>query len=169
MQQRYEFNLNANIKYWNYSALPIGPTIQSMQKSTASYTRLDPVTCLVTYANVFGNRSNVIMMASNATAANNSGNSLLAYGSQPRNRWLVGKSLTERSNTFNADRLNIAHFHGGAAQRAQTVAEWNVGGFKIDYCLGSQTSVAEGQCSVNYPFSVMISMLKIWATHLEVI
>ena len=156
IQQPFEFNLTTNMQYWNDSALPISPTIQSMQDSAASYIKLDPLDCLLTYSSVFGNRSNVIMVANNTTVVNNSGNSLLAYGSQLRNQWLVGKYLTGNSNAFNADRLDVSHFPGGAVQQAQTVANWNVGGFRIDHCLGSQTAIAQSQCSVEYSISVMI-------------
>ena len=98
----------------------------------------------------------MIMVASHATSQNNSGNSLLAYGAQHRNQWLLGSPLIGDSNTFNADHLDVSYFAGDAAKQAKAVAEWNVGGFKIDYCLGSQTVNDQGECSVDYSFSVMI-------------
>ena len=131
-----------------------------MQSSAATYVSLEPLARLQTYANVFGNRSNVIMVASNASFTNNPGNSLFAYGSQPRNQWLLGHRLTGKSNNFSANTLDVSHFPGGAVQRAQTVANWNMGGFKIEYCLESQTSLAQDLCSVEYSFSIMISAYK---------
>ena len=159
MRQPSEFNLTTVMHYWDDSALPVTPTIQSMQSSAKSFSKLDPITCLLTYTNLFGNRSDMIMVTSNATSLNNSGNSLLAYGSQHRNQWLLGSPLIGNSNTFNADQLEVSYFAGGAAQRAKAITQWNVGGFKIDYCLGSQTENAQGECSVDYSFSVMIGTL----------
>ena len=156
MRQPDKFNLTIVMQYWNDSALPIAPTIQSMQNHATTFTKLDPTTCLLTYTSVFGNRSDMIMVASKATSMNNSGNALLAYGTQHRNQWLLGSPLIGNSNTFNADQLDVSYFSGGVAQRAEALAQWNVGGFKIDYCLGSQTTNAQGECSVDYSFSVML-------------
>ena len=158
MQQPDELNLTEVMQYWDNSALPIAPTIQYMQDSADSFIKLDPVTCLLTYTNVFGNRSDMIMVASNTT--NNSANSLLAYGSQHRGQWLLGHPLVGESNTFNADKLDLSYFAGSVAKRAEALANWNVGGFKIDYCLGSQSTGAQVDCSVNYSFSVMLGMFS---------
>ena len=114
-----------------------------MQNFSATYTRLDPWPCRDTYAKVFGNRSNVILVVSNSVR-NNSGNSLLAYGAQVKNEWVSLVGLPEDPNT----RANDGY--------------WLVGGFKVEYCLSSQSTLSENRCSVDYSFPLMIGTFHLF-------
>ena len=81
-----------------------------------------------------------------------SNNSLLIYGLASGGTWNVGTVLCGSSNTFSCDRLgNLPQ-----AQQVQAAQEWNMGGYKIDYCLSGQESV-QNLCSVEYSSSIISS------------
>ena len=127
-----------------------------MQDAAGTYQRLSKIDCLLAYSNVFGNRSDVIMVTSNATAANNSGNAVLAYGLQLVKEWSLGSALAAYPNTFNLNGLDLSYFSGDVAKQTQAVANWTMGGFHVDYCLASQSSIVQDKCDVEYSLSVMI-------------
>lgn len=136
----------------SWRELDLQSTVQLMQansRNSTFYTRLDSLTCLLTYNTMLENRSDFIMVSSEAPKSNNS---LLVYGMTTSGTWDIGYHLCAAPNAVDCGRLaNLP-----LAQQVQAVQDWNIGGYKIDYCLSSQRSL-EGLCSVDYSFAIMLS------------
>lgn len=153
-QHNSSLNMNVMLQSWN-PILDLQSTIQSMQVKSVDdtyYTRLDTLDCLLDYTYLFGNRSDVIMVSSEAPAGNNS---LLLYGSVERGTWEIGWGLCGASNHFDCDHLDLASFADNTTRRLQAVKDWNIGGYKIDHCLSSQKSLQD-LCAVDYSFAIML-------------
>jgi hypothetical protein len=141
---------------WKSSPMDLDKTIQYMQENaynTSLFARLEPLECLLSYTNLFGDRSNVILVTSTLSTTNNS---LFAYGlSGSEDPWKTGW-YWGLGNDFDSTKLDIANFPGGAAERVEKTSNWSIAGQKIDYCLSSQVSTQD-LCSVEYSQSIMIS------------
>ena len=150
LRQHDEKNRTSTLQTWH--TLDIQSTIESMQANARNrtyFTRLEPLDCLLTYNNLLGNRSDLIMVSSAKPEGNNS---LLIYGIATAVTWDVGYALCIPGNTFDCGRLAGLPL----AQQQQVIRDWNVGGYKIDYCLSSQQST-ENLCSIEYSFSILLS------------
>ena len=150
LRQYDERNRTGMLQTWH--TLDLQSTIKSMQsnaKNRTYFPRVEPLECLLTYNNLLGNRSDLIMVSSAKPEANNS---LLLYGVANADTWDVGYILCIPGNTFDCGRLAGLPL----AQQQQAIQDWNIGGYKIDYCLSSQQSTAS-LCSVEYSFSILLS------------
>jgi hypothetical protein len=131
-------------------------TIQSMQQNahnTSLFAMIQPLDCLLQYTDLFGDRSNLILVTSTLSMTNNS---LFAYGmSGSEDPWKTGWYFG-LGNNFDSTKLDLANFPGGAAERAEKISNWSIAGQKISYCLSSQVST-QNLCTVEYSQSIMIS------------
>jgi hypothetical protein len=118
------------------------------------FSNLTTSQCLEVYLSATGNRSDVLLISSQDLLTPNksllSNNSLLyaaySYLSGPGFLWQCGST-----NTFDCRK-------GKALLKNQTLIEnWNVIGYKVDYCLASERSLADA-CMVKYSLPFMISM-----------
>lgn len=145
-------NVTGLLQSWH--GLDLQSTVQSMQlnaKNTTHYNQIQKLECVLTYNSLFGNRSDMIMVSS-AKPENN--NALLVYGVASSGTWDVGHDLCDGRGKFDCGRL----INWPIARQEQATRDWNVGGYKIDYCLSSQRST-ENLCSVEYSFSILLSKL----------
>ena len=88
-------NSDANMTWMleTWHGLDLVSAVQSMQMSAtdrAVYERLEKVDCLVTYNDLLGNRSDLIIVSSGAAE---NANSLLVYGMAASGTWDVGYIL----------------------------------------------------------------------------
>ena len=131
---------------------------QSKAKNGIFKRKLDPLQCLDTYATSFGsNRSDAIFVSTTdllephrSLPANNS---LLYIGSAvsyqtPGTYWQCGPT-----NTFDCRDLKAWN------KNPSIIQNWNIMGYKIDYCLVSENTVEES-CGLKFSTSFLIGM---WA------
>ena len=145
-------NVTGLLQSWH--GLDLQSTVESMQlnaKNTTEYNQIQNLECILTYNNLLGNRSDMIMVSS-AKPENN--NSLLVYGVTSSGTWDVGYNLCDGGSDFDCGRLADLPI----ARQEQAIKDWNIGGYKIDYCLSSQRST-EHLCTVEYSFSIFIGRL----------
>ena len=137
-----------------WHGLDLQSTVRSMQvnaKNSSRYARIDPLDCILTYNDLLGNHSDFIMVS---TATSKSKNSLLAYGMSVADTWDIGYNLCSQGEQFDCGRLASLPLD----EQLKAIQDWNIGGYKIDYCLSSRRST-ENLCSVEYSFSIMLSTL----------
>ena len=137
----------------SWHGLDLQSTVQSMQvnsRNSTCYTRIDALDCILIYNNLLGNRSDFIMVS---TEAPETDNSLLAYGMSASQTWDVGYALCSDGGQFDCGRLAALPLN----EQMKIIRDWNIGGHKIDYCLSSQRSL-ENSCSVEYSFWIMLGM-----------
>lgn len=79
-------------------------------------------------------------------------NSLLAYGMSSSQSWDIGYSLCADGAEFDCGRLSEFPLD----KQMEVIQDWNISGYKVDYCLSSQQST-DNLCSVDYSFSIMLS------------
>ena len=111
--------------------------------------------CLRRYTAMFGDRSSLIMVSSNTDSPDSS---VLSYGLQAARGAHASEPgfwMCQNSNTFSCKRL-AAHGFQTEKETKLAIAEWNMLGSKIDYCLTSYQPT-EGKCSVVYSYTIMIS------------
>lgn len=141
---------------WQASSMNLDQTIQSMQQNahnTSLFVTIEPLDCLIKYTDLFGDRSDLILVTSTLSTTNNS---LFAYGmSGSEDPWKTGWYLS-LGNDFDSTKLDLANFPGGATERAEKISNWSIAGQKIHYCLSSQFST-QNLCTVEYSQSIMIS------------
>lgn len=143
-------NMTWMLQTWHASDLQ--STVRSMQvnaRNSTQYIRMDPLDCILTYNDLLGNRSDFIMVSSTAPRSDNS---LLAYGMSTSGTWDIGYSLCSDGGQFDCGRLAELPFN----EQMKAIQNWNIGGYKIDFCLSSQRST-ENLCSVEYSFQIMSS------------
>ena len=143
-------NMMWMLQYWH--GLDLQSTVRSMQvnaRNNSRYTRIDTLDCILTYNDLLGNRSDFMMVS---TATSESNNSLLAYGMSNSDTWDIGYALCSGGGQFDCGRLADFPLN----EQLKAIQEWNIGGYKIDYCLSSRQST-EDLCSVEYSFSIMLS------------
>lgn len=156
VQTQLSQNLSSNNMTWmlqSWHGLDLQSTVQSMQvnaRNSTCYTRIDALDCILIYNDLLGNRSDFIMVS---TTAPKTDNSLLAYGMSTSQTWDVGYALCSDGGQFDCGRLAAFSLN----EQMKAIQDWNIGGYKIDYCLSSQKSL-ENSCSVEYSFSIMLSM-----------
>ena len=148
-----------NEKYWylpemlkTWHELDPELTIQLMQalsRNDTFYTRMGLRDCLVSYNDLLGNRSDLIMVTSTAPKNNNH---LLVYGMSKASTWDIGYPLCEWGASLDCGRLTSKPL----AQQEQIAQQWHIGGHKIDYCLSRHQST-DHLCSVEYSFTIMLS------------
>ena len=130
-------DVNTMNRYWS-----------NMQKSAASWERLDQKDCISAYSNVFvSSRRNVLMVSK----TENDTNSVLIYGSADipdygstldSNWWICseggqdGGSMTCNPSAYLAD-----------------ATSWNVWGFDVEYCLSEPV---KDTCSLRFSLDIMI-------------
>ncbi|KAI9733951.1 MAG: hypothetical protein M1834_002607 [Cirrosporium novae-zelandiae] len=148
-------NTAGMLQSWDDAPLDLQMTIHEMQvgfSNDGGFVHLDKLTCLLEYTNLFGNRSDVVMVSNTAPPDNNS---LLTYGLARDATWDEGLTLCWDSNSFDCLKLDLSNFPSGEAGREKATANWNMAGYKIDHCLSAQRST-DGLCSVEYSFSIML-------------
>ena len=74
--------------------------------------------------------------------------------------WDIGYALCGGGGQFDCGRL--ADFT--PEEQMEAIQNWNIGSYKIDYCLSSQRST-ENLCSVEYSFSIMLSISNSYPTN----
>ena len=119
--------------------------------------RLDAAQCLDTYLSAFSNRSDVLLVSTvdllypqQASIPNN--NSLLFIGNTtgllgPGSYWQCGST-----NTFDSRKPALW------AKNSSIIQDWNIIGYKIDYCVMSETPV-EDFCGLKFSPFIIIGML----------
>lgn len=149
-QKSSSSNMTWMLQQWH--GLDLQSTVRSMQvnaRNSSRYIRIDTRDCILTYNDLLGNRSDLIMVS---TAMSKSNNSLLAYGMSTSDTWDIGYSLCSGGEQFDCGRLAGLPLN----EQMKAIQDWNIGGYKIDYCLSSRQST-ENLCSVEYSFSIMLS------------
>ena len=147
--------LNNSIK--NY-ALPTSDQIARLQKTiltnSTTFTNLTKIDCFRQYSSAFGDRSDVILVVPTSNI-NNTGNPLLAYGSQDMSAtpapylWLCKKS-----NTISCKKL-AGNGYETESSEAAALQHWNIYGYEIVYCMASYRET-DSLCSVMFSFQMMI-------------
>lgn len=145
-----ERNMTVLLQSWH--GMDLQSTIHSMQvnaNNSTLYTYSSTLDCLLMYNNLMGNHSDLIMVSSAPAQQNNT---LLVYGMAASGTWDIGYFLCQWGKTFDCGRLVDLPVD----EQVQAVKDWNIGGYRIDYCLSSQRST-ENHCSVEYSFSILLS------------
>ena len=143
-------NMTWMLQTWH--GLDLQSTIQSMQVNAMNstiYRLVDPLDCLLTYNDLLGNRSDFLMVSSTMPRSDNS---LLAYGMSSSQSWDIGYALCDKGAEIDCGRLSELPLD----KQMEAIRDWNIGGYKVDYCLSSQQST-DNLCSVEYSFSIMLS------------
>lgn len=151
-QESSSNNMTWMLQTWH--GLDLESTVRSMQvnaRNSTRYTGIDALNCILTYDDLLGNRSDFIMVS---TTASDSDNSLLAYGMSTSQIWDIGYALCSGGEQFDCGRLADLPLN----EQMKAIQDWNIGGYKIDFCLSSQRST-ENLCSVEYSFLIMLSTL----------
>lgn len=112
--------------------------------------RLEKLQCLEQYLSAFGKRSDLLMVAS-AGYTNN--NSVLVAGSIGYAVEFLGSWMCRSSNTFSCVKLSSGRYDD--RDKIAVVANWNMLGYEIDYCLASYKSL-DDSCSLVYSYKIMI-------------
>lgn len=132
-------------------------------KDTLHFRRLDRLECLALYLTYSRDSSNLLLVSTIDTLdeSNNlldNDNTLLVsgwYGSKwTANLWPVPLWQCGYSNTFSCVRPNTW------LNNAPMVSDWNVYGYKIDYCLSKIISL-EDKCSVRFELPLLIGMSRL--------
>lgn len=117
------------------------------------YTKLEPLECLEAYVTQFGNASDVLIISStdmiSETTIPQTSNSFLAAGlvgglQSPDTYWECSFS-----NTFKCTQMATWR------NNASIVANWNVFGYEVDYCLSISRDTSQG-CSVQVSFTILL-------------
>lgn len=134
-------------------------------EGTLGYEKLSTLDCLTRYLTYSRDASNLLLVSSTdiadpANDIHNSNNSLLVFGyyGSPWQSIQVGHSPWEcgHSNDFICVRPETW------VGNSTLVANWNVYGYKIDYCLSKTTSL-ENKCSVRFVLPILIGMFLLAA------
>lgn len=153
-------------------AQPVQEMLSALQTDAASgrLVKVGKLSCLLDYTDPVGNRSDVLLVSSSVYG---NSNSLLWWGQNVGAGVYVnpGGWLCQASNTFSCKKLAIGHFAGRnatvkSAERLKAIEDWNVGGYKIDYCLEAQRST-EDKCGVEYSLFIVIGMCLYFSLHTE--
>ena len=137
-------------------------TMQNAVRIGTGFTKLSPLDCLEQYSTPFGDRSDIILIARDTDATNNTNNSVLACGRQgavdrgAHKGNHPGEWMCRQSNTFSCKRLS-AHGYESENQKLSAIAHWNIVGYEIDYCMASYRPTGN-RCGVVYSYRIMIGM-----------
>ena len=101
--------------------------MQANANNQSHYTTIDALDCLLTYNDLLGNRSDVMMVTS---APPEKENSLLLYGMSLSQTWDIGYALCEFRKSLDCGRLADLPL----AQQEQAIRDWKIGNYKIDHC-----------------------------------
>ena len=153
---------------WVLSLIPIPSSLEILQEDAINgtrFTKIDKITCLQHDSSITGNQSNLIMVSSQL---NNTNNTLLIAGlNDVRMIKHASPWMCASSNSFSCSALALTDFAGSRdnereKNREQAIDNWNVAGYKIDYCLQAHRST-ENLCNVEYSLVVMVgkSVLRI--------
>ena len=147
----------------NQASWPSFGAIVSMQNAVyngTGFTRLNTLDCLEQYSTPFGDRSDVILIARDTNDTKNAKNSVLACGTQSafdRGTYKgthPGEWMCKRSNTFSCKKVAV-HGYESEDQEITAIANWNVVGYVIDYCMASYRPT-DDRCGVVYSYQIMI-------------
>ncbi len=133
------------------------PIIQ-LQAERNSFVKIDVLTCLRHYTSLFGNQSDVLLVSSESSGQSN--NSFLAAGwfnPGPAIPEIIGYWMCGKSNNFSCRDKDDWE------RNSSLIADWNVYGYKIDYCLEKQVSL-DDSCSVHFSPAIMIGKLALACT-----
>jgi hypothetical protein len=135
-----------------------GDACSAFQKKAINGTfakNLDNAQCLKIYLEAFNNRSDVLLVTTRdilqpEDPITSLGTSLLFAGKStgtqgPGTYWPCGST-----NTFDCRKPDLW------VKNSSIIRDWNVAGYKVDYCLSSVRSTDDA-CSVNYSQLIMIS------------
>lgn len=143
-------NMTWMLQSWH--GLDLQSTVRSMQvnaMNSTTYRRIDPLDCILTYNDLLGNHSDFLMVSSTMPRSDNS---LLAYGMSSSQSWDIGYALCPQGEDIDCGRLSDLPLD----EQLEAIRDWNIGGYKVDYCLSSQQST-DDLCSVEYSFPIMLS------------
>lgn len=156
-QDRDNFNLVSNHSTGSLADMQAAFGNASLESSM--YIKLEPLSCLLLYQELLGNKSNVLLISS---AGDDSNSSLLWFGSDnfAANNDYIGSWMCANTNSFCCHFLSLGHFLGAndfekGQNRLLAIKDWNVAGYKIDYCLATQVSL-DNKCSLEYSEVIMI-------------
>jgi hypothetical protein len=125
------------------------PIFQQEALGGHEFVKIDTLTCLQHYTALFGNHSDILLVSSEITDKNKSNNSFLAAGSfneGPALPEIIGYWMCGNSNSFSCrDKTDW---------NSSLIANWNVYGYKIDYCLERQIDLND-RCSVHFSLPIM--------------
>ena len=147
----------------NQASWPSLGAIVSMQNAVydgTDFTRLNTLDCLEQYSTPFGDRSDVILIARDTNDTKNAKNSVLACGTQSaidRGTYKgthPGEWMCKGSNTFSCKKVAV-HGYESEDQEITAIANWNVVGYVIDYCMASYRPT-DDRCGVVYSYQIMI-------------
>ena len=147
---------------WVLSRIPLPPGIDTLQGDAINgtkFTTIDKITCLQHDSSISGNQSNLVMVSAETKKSNNS--LLIAGVNNVRSIKHASPWMCETSNNFSCSALALTDFAGKSdnereKNRELAVDNWNVAGYKIDYCLQAHRST-ENLCNVEYSIVIMIS------------
>lgn len=149
-QKSSSSNMTWMLQTWH--ELDLHSAVELMQidvRNNSHYTRIENLECILTYNELLGNRSDFIMVSTTPPKSNNS---LLAYGMSTSGTWDIGYGLCSGGGQFDCGRLSDM----SPKEQMNAIKGWNIGGYKIDYCLSSERST-ENLCSVEYSFRIILS------------
>jgi hypothetical protein len=146
-------------KYFDYFSRGIARVQHEIANNDSSYHRLSTFDCLKRYTAFERDASDIILvstydMLNDSANVHQNQNSLLALDDQI-NTWLwvdMGVALweCEVSNSFDCFAPET-WLHS-----PQSVADWNVRGYKIDYCLAKERYLGD-KCELRFELPIMIS------------
>ena len=135
-------------------------TMQNAVRNGTGFTKLSRLDCLEQYSSPFGDRSDIILVARDSITINNGNNSVLACGTQgavdkgAHKGNHPGEWMCRQSNTFSCKKL-AAHGYESEDQKLSAIADWNIVGYEIDYCMASYRPTGN-RCGVVYSYRIMI-------------
>ena len=134
---------------------PKNDAIASMQVAAMNgslYTKIGTLACLKQYNTVFGNRSDLLLVSQGY-----SNSSVLVGGSMGIVQGGTQDYWCHDSNTFDCKKF----LAGGYVKTGEekVIAEWNIGGCRIDYCLASYWPL-HNSCTLVFSYRIMIGELQ---------
>lgn len=144
--------------YLTYFASGVARIQHEIVNEDKSYKKFSPFDCLQRYTQFDGNASDVILvstedMVDNSTTLLQAENSLLAMEDQI-NRWVAIDSKPGYWECGTSNSFSCSSTQSWAGNQS-LVADWNVWGYKIEYCLSKIQSL-EKYCSLRLEVPIMI-------------
>ena len=155
----YRAENGVNVSTWLLESpahqYPKDDAITSMQMAAMNrslWTKLDTLACLKQYNTVFGNRSDLLLVSQGY-----SNSSVLVGGSMGIIQGGTQDYWCRNSNSFDCKKLLAGGYVKTGEEKA--IADWNIGGYKIDYCLASYRPLHDS-CTLVFSYRIMIGGLQ---------
>ena len=127
-------------------------SLQAAAQNSTGFTRLNKLQCFKQYSSPFGDRSDLLMIASDT-----SNNSVLACGITGAAGTALQGWMCQQSNTFSCKKLASGGYEDEKEEQL-VMTHWNILGYEIEYCMASHRQT-ERLCSVASSFRIMIGRL----------